>query len=145
VNELTLRYTAHWFIDNPQRGSAYRCILNNQRLDSSINKAATKAGIKLDRMVKMLAPLVNKPLFINPGSVVLHLSNNSIITLYDKVATDSNPATPNFTSTSSSDTGISLSENMLVYSPNSSRPVSPSALLAHSTLSNIITKVVSVA
>jgi len=157
VLSLTSRYSNHWHISNPSKGSGYRCILNNSnRLDPSIESAAIKSGIKLDKLYKMLKPLFNKQMFVNPGSVELYLSKDEILTLYQRIQPiESHPSTPTLNSIINNENSLislgsvenkELSSTIIIDSPQSaSRPLSPSALIAFDTLSSIISKVVSVA
>lgn len=44
---LLAHFRHHWHLDNPQLGSAYRCIRINHNMDPLVEKAADECGVKI--------------------------------------------------------------------------------------------------
>mmetsp|Transcript_7585 Transcript_7585/g.17400 ORF Transcript_7585/g.17400 Transcript_7585/m.17400 type:complete len:198 (+) Transcript_7585:58-651(+) len=64
IKILMARFEGHWYPDEPRRGHAFRCIVNEARCDSALTKAAEAAGIK-DAWLKF--PIAT--MWISPDSV----------------------------------------------------------------------------
>ena len=52
LNALTLHYKEHWFPDRPFKGSGYRCLRINHKMDPVITKAALTCGIGKKKKAK---------------------------------------------------------------------------------------------
>jgi len=66
-NEMFLRFEGHWYEDDSQRGSAYRSVSFDNRLDSVLSRAARTVGIKT--VEKLLSHTRYHIMFVNPGEV----------------------------------------------------------------------------
>jgi len=67
TQRLTERFQGHWYPDDPVRGSAYRSISYDTRMDAIFLAATEKAGI--DRIEDRLEHVRYYIMFINPGEV----------------------------------------------------------------------------
>lgn len=67
VNELTNRYTGHWYAQDQLRASGYRSISYDHRIDPTLVKTALACGI--ENIDEVLASLRGRIMFINPGQV----------------------------------------------------------------------------
>ena len=69
-------YTAHWYPDDVLRGSAYRAIVFDHRIDSLLRRAAEAIGILPSQLDKLLAHARHRVMLVNPGEVkLLHTSH----------------------------------------------------------------------
>lgn len=73
---LTQRYKNHWHVEQPQRGSAYRCIRNDRRLDPLISEAA--AAAHLTDVVCRLLPC-ELTLWVDPRDVSYRIGEDGSI------------------------------------------------------------------
>jgi len=66
--ELTKRYTGHWYEDEPLRGCGYRAISgpSSTKLDPVLQRVGIRVGLNLERM---LAHSRDKIAHVNPGNV----------------------------------------------------------------------------
>mmetsp|Transcript_64802 Transcript_64802/g.153199 ORF Transcript_64802/g.153199 Transcript_64802/m.153199 type:complete len:198 (-) Transcript_64802:89-682(-) len=64
VEGLTKKCQGHWYPENPRRGSAFRCITNDVRMDPALINAGIAAGLKQDDLHQRL-PLAT--VWVNPG------------------------------------------------------------------------------
>lgn len=79
---LVLHYSSHWYPDIPIKGSGYRCIRINGKIDPLILKAGKSVGISPNLMRKMLPQELT--LWIDPEEVAYRIGENgSICVLYD--------------------------------------------------------------
>nr|XP_020652525.1 protein BTG2 isoform X2 [Pogona vitticeps] len=51
---LTEHYKHHWFPEKPFKGSGYRCIRINHKMDPIISKAASQIGLSLQQLYQLL-------------------------------------------------------------------------------------------
>jgi len=65
---LLARYAGHWYEDDQLRGSAYRCISYDCRLDPVLIMAANAVGLQ-DNLENLLSSCRSTIMFINPGIV----------------------------------------------------------------------------
>jgi len=85
VEELTTQYTGHWYEKDPQRGSGYRSLSFDQRLDPLLVRAGKKAG--LQNLESSLADARCSIMFVNPGLVKVlteYLKSSPVTILYKK-------------------------------------------------------------
>lgn len=100
---LSKRYDGHWHPDQPERGSAFRCVsVQNGRLDPVLRDAAVMAGIKdIETMSRALPN--DFSIWVDPGEVAVRIGDAGRIFTLDPSSTaqwsDSN-------SDSSEDDGI---------------------------------------
>lgn len=79
---LVLRYRSHWYPDVPTKGSGYRCIRINGKMDPLIAQAGVSVGLTPNTLRKMLPPELT--LWIDPEEVAYRIGENgSICVLYD--------------------------------------------------------------
>lgn len=79
---LVLHYRSHWYPDVPIKGSGYRCIRINGKIDPLIAKAGISVGIPPNLLRKMLPTELT--LWIDPEEVAYRIGENgSICVLYD--------------------------------------------------------------
>lgn len=80
---LTSRYRDHWFPEKPNRGSGFRCIRINRKLDPIISQAATAVGLQ-PASLKDLFPF-ELTMWIDPEEVSYRIGENgSICVLYER-------------------------------------------------------------
>jgi len=66
IKLLTARYTNHWYPEDRRRGSGFRAVSYDQKIDAVILQAADNAGIKnIERLLETSRYIM----FINPGEV----------------------------------------------------------------------------
>lgn len=79
---LVLHFRSHWYPDIPTKGSGYRCIRINGKMDPLVEKAGSDAGLLPRTLRKMLPPELT--LWIDPAEVSYRIGENgSICVLYD--------------------------------------------------------------
>lgn len=79
---LVLHYRSHWYPDVPTKGSGYRCIRINGKIDPLIAQAGMQVGISPNVLRKMLPAELT--LWIDPEEVAYRIGENgSICVLYD--------------------------------------------------------------
>lgn len=79
---LVLRYRSHWYPDVPTKGSGYRCIRINGKMDPLIEQAGVAVGLPPRILRKMLPAELT--LWIDPEEVAYRIGENgSICVLYD--------------------------------------------------------------
>jgi hypothetical protein len=64
---LQSRYEGHWYVSDPLRGSAFRSISFDQRLDPLLTRTAKAAGI--ENIEILLSHVRYQVMFVNPGCV----------------------------------------------------------------------------
>lgn len=81
---LRRRYRDHWFPDRPNRGSGYRCIRINGKMDPVIAQAGANVGL-LPTVLYKLFP-TELTMWIDPAEVSYRIGENgSICVLYERV------------------------------------------------------------
>jgi len=79
---LRRRYQFHWFPENPYKGSGYRCIRINGKLDPAIAQAAEISGLSSNIVLRTFPRELT--LWIDPEEVSYRFGENgSISVLYD--------------------------------------------------------------
>lgn len=82
---LRVHYHHHWFPERPCKGSGYRCIRINHRMDPMIAKAAVACGINDSTLLRNVFPN-ELTMWIDPREVSYRIGENgSICVLYDEV------------------------------------------------------------
>lgn len=83
---LADHYRHHWFPEKPSKGSAYRCIRINHKMDPLIGQAADRIGLSSQEMFKLLPSELT--LWIDPYEVSYRIGEDgSICVLYEAVPT----------------------------------------------------------
>ncbi|XP_060758517.1 protein BTG2-like [Neoarius graeffei] len=70
-------YEHHWFPDAPFRGSGYRCIRINRRMDPLVGKAAYTSGLSMEQ-VRALLPC-ELTVWVDPYEVSYRIGENGSI------------------------------------------------------------------
>ncbi|XP_068132914.1 protein BTG1-like [Hyperolius riggenbachi] len=85
---LSDHYRHHWFPEKPSKGSAYRCIRINHKMDPLIGQAADRIGLSSREMFKLLPSELT--LWIDPYEVSYRIGEDgSICVLYEAVPSSS--------------------------------------------------------
>jgi len=66
---LTAHYATHWYPDDVLRGSGYRAIVYDHRIDTVLVTAAERIGLDRLQLERLLSSARWKILLVNPGSV----------------------------------------------------------------------------
>lgn len=83
---LAEHYKHHWFPEKPFKGSGYRCIRINHKMDPIISKAASQIGLSLPQLYQLLPSELT--LWVDPYEVSYRIGEDgSICVLYDATAT----------------------------------------------------------
>lgn len=99
---LVLHYRSHWYPEIPTKGSGYRCIRINGKIDPLIAQAGIAVGISPNRLRKMLPAELT--LWIDPEEVAYRIGENgSICVLYDSQSRASPSSDLDSTGSSASD------------------------------------------
>ncbi|NXX86770.1 BTG2 protein, partial [Urocolius indicus] len=79
---LTEHYKHHWFPEKPFKGSGYRCIRINHKMDPIISKTANQIGLSLSQLYQLLPSELT--LWVDPYEVSYRIGENgSICVLYE--------------------------------------------------------------
>ncbi|CAG2103921.1 unnamed protein product [Medioppia subpectinata] len=115
IDHLVALYVDHWFPDRPNKGSAYRCLRINHKMDPTLAAAGRLCGLN-DAVLRMLFPN-ELTLWIDPQEVSYRIGENgSICVIYEPLNTLSPSPTPShFTSSSSQSSSMASSPSS---SPN---------------------------
>lgn len=91
VDVLCLRYNDHWFPEKPLKGSAYRCIRVNGKLDPVIAEAANSSGLTKDDVHALFPSELT--LWIDPADVSYRIGENgSVCSLLNGVSASESSA-----------------------------------------------------
>ncbi|XP_008948151.1 PREDICTED: protein BTG1-like, partial [Merops nubicus] len=75
-------YQHHWFPLESSRGSGYRCIRINHKIDPLVGKAAEKVGLSYERLFQLLPSELT--LWVDPFEVSYRIGEDgSICVLYE--------------------------------------------------------------
>ncbi|XP_051978112.1 protein BTG1-like [Xyrauchen texanus] len=86
-------YQHHWFPNAPCRGSGYRCIRINHKMDPLIGKAACMIGITKERLFSLLPSELT--MWVDPYEVSYRIGEDgSICVLYESVPPSDTNQTP---------------------------------------------------
>ncbi|XP_010219514.1 PREDICTED: protein BTG2 [Tinamus guttatus] len=85
-SSLAEHYKHHWFPEKPFKGSGYRCIRINHKMDPIISKAASHIGLSLPQLYQLLPSELT--LWVDPYEVSYRIGEDgSICVLYEAAAT----------------------------------------------------------
>lgn len=88
---MLVRYKSHWYPDLPTKGSGYRCIRINGKMDPMIEQAGVAVGLQPRQLRKMLPQELT--MWIDPAEVAYRIGENgSICVLLDAVQSRSSPS-----------------------------------------------------
>ncbi|XP_060936355.1 protein BTG1 [Limanda limanda] len=109
---LSEQYKHHWFPDMPCKGSGYRCIRINHKMDPLVGQAAQRIGLTIQQLYSLLPTELT--LWVDPFEVSYRIGEDgSICVLYE-----STPVLPSIATNSSvgpmADSRISCKEELMV-------------------------------
>lgn len=79
---LTSHYKQHWFPERPCKGSGYRCVRLNHKMDPLIAKAGLAAGLSEDILKTTLPQELT--VWCDPGEVSFRIGENgSVCVIYE--------------------------------------------------------------
>ncbi|KAJ8373599.1 hypothetical protein SKAU_G00041790 [Synaphobranchus kaupii] len=85
---LTEQYKHHWFPDRPCKGSGYRCIRINHKMDPLVGRAGQRIGLSIQQLYGLLPSELT--MWVDPFEVSYRIGEDgSICVLYE-----SQPAAP---------------------------------------------------
>uniref|UniRef100_A0A1Q3FHP2 Putative anti-proliferation factor btg1/tob n=1 Tax=Culex tarsalis TaxID=7177 RepID=A0A1Q3FHP2_CULTA len=88
---LTRHFARHWYPDVPTKGSGFRCLRINGKMDPIIERAGHAAGLNTVALRKML-PL-ELTIWIDPDEVSYRIGENgTICVLYDQAQSRASPS-----------------------------------------------------
>ncbi|XP_003410287.1 protein BTG2 [Loxodonta africana] len=80
---LTEHYQHHWFPEKPSKGSGYRCIRINHKMDPIISKVASQIGLSQPQLHRLLPSELT--LWVDPYEVSYRIGEDgSICVLYEE-------------------------------------------------------------
>lgn len=83
LDVLRRRYVDHWFPDKPHKGSGYRCIRINGKLDPVVEQAAVHCGLSAVVIKTTFPPELT--IWVDPSEVSYRIGENgSICVLLDR-------------------------------------------------------------
>jgi len=108
-------YQKHWFPEKPFKGSAYRCLRINQKMDPMVARAAQKSGLH-EQLLRNILPK-ELTLWVDPKEVSYRIGENgSICVIYeDNDNSSGNSSLSSNSSVSSSPTNQFLSFENRIY------------------------------
>ncbi|KAM3925497.1 protein BTG1 [Leptodactylus fuscus] len=107
---LAEHYRHHWFPEKPSKGSAYRCIRINHKMDPLIGQAADRIGLSSQEMFKLLPSELT--LWIDPYEVSYRIGEDgSICVLYEAIPSGGSSQT---SSSSLVESRISCKDELLI-------------------------------
>jgi protein Tob/BTG len=127
---LRRRYRDHWFPDRPNRGSGYRCLRINGKMDPVIAQAGANVGL-LPTVLHHLFP-TELTMWIDPAEVSYRIGENgSICVLYERTEPDPEEIAPRPSSSSSSTSSSFSSSSSSVSSLSSASSPLPASHMSH--------------
>lgn len=104
-------YKHHWFPEKPCKGSGYRCIRINHKMDPLIGQAAQRIGLSSQELFRLLPSELT--LWVDPYEVSYRIGEDgSICVLYE--ASPAGGGTPNSANVQMVDSRISCKEELLL-------------------------------
>uniref|UniRef100_A0A8C1MFL3 Protein BTG1 n=2 Tax=Cyprinus carpio TaxID=7962 RepID=A0A8C1MFL3_CYPCA len=106
---LAEQYKHHWFPDRPNKGSGYRCIRINHKMDPLVGQAGQRIGLSIQQLYLLLPSELT--LWVDPFEVSYRIGEDgSICVLYEShPSTNGNPSVSPMV-----DSHISCKEELLV-------------------------------
>lgn len=112
---LAEQYKHHWFPDRPCKGSGYRCIRINHKMDPLVGQAGQRIGLTIQQLYLLLPSELT--LWVDPFEVSYRIGEDgSICVLYESQpsATTNNSTSTGTSNSSLVDSHISCKEELLV-------------------------------
>ncbi|EPY84070.1 protein BTG1 [Camelus ferus] len=111
IGFVTEHYKHHWFPEKPCKGSGYRCIRINHKMDPLIGQAAQRIGLSSQELFRLLPSELT--LWVDPYEVSYRIGEDgSICVLYE--ASPAGGSTQNSTNVQMVDSRISCKEELLL-------------------------------
>lgn len=108
---LVEHYKHHWFPEKPCKGSGYRCIRINHKMDPLVGQAAQQIGLSSQELFRLLPNELT--LWVDPYEVSYRIGEDgSICVLYE--ASPAGGSTQNSTNVQMVDSRISCKEELLL-------------------------------
>ncbi|XP_006005734.1 protein BTG1 [Latimeria chalumnae] len=83
---LAEHYKHHWFPEKPCKGSGYRCIRINHKMDPLVGQAAQQIGLSIQQLYRLLPSELT--LWVDPYEVSYRIGEDgSICVLYESMPT----------------------------------------------------------
>lgn len=118
IEALRRRYRDHWFPEKPFKGSGYRCIRINGKMDPVISQAGESCGLS-PQLIHSIFPS-ELTMWIDPREVSYRIGENgSICVLYEHKEGSSEPWQPNQHGKSRQQTSSTSSSSTTTPSSNS--------------------------
>ncbi|XP_062238916.1 protein BTG1 [Platichthys flesus] len=112
---LSEQYKHHWFPDRPCKGSGYRCIRINHKMDPLVGQAGQRIGLTIQQLYTLLPTELT--LWVDPFEVSYRIGEDgSICVLYESTP---GPMTMPMSMSTSSPSGNSASQGPMVDSRHS--------------------------
>uniref|UniRef100_A0AAV2IVC5 Protein BTG1 n=1 Tax=Knipowitschia caucasica TaxID=637954 RepID=A0AAV2IVC5_KNICA len=112
---LSEQYKHHWFPDRPCKGSGYRCIRINHKMDPLVGQAGQRIGLTIQQLYLLLPSELT--LWVDPFEVSYRIGEDgSICVLYESTPTPVGLAPSAISSTSGSpmvDSHISCKDELM--------------------------------
>lgn len=77
TTKLIQKFQGHWYEENPERGSAFRCI-HMDPIDPLLKDVAKETGHDINEMFKNV-DLRDMIIFINPGEICIKSISNNVV------------------------------------------------------------------
>ncbi|XP_048192182.1 protein BTG1-like [Perognathus longimembris pacificus] len=116
---LAEHYKHHWFPDVPYKGSGYRCIRINHKMDPLIGQAAQSIGLSSQELFRLLPSELT--LWVDPYEVSYRIGEDgSICVLYE--AAPAGEGAQNSSDMQTGDSRSSCKEELLLRRTSPSKP-----------------------
>ncbi|MBN3295259.1 protein BTG1 [Amia ocellicauda] len=107
------QYKHHWFPDRPCKGSGYRCIRINHKMDPLVGQAAQRIGLSIQQLYRLLPSELT--LWVDPFEVSYRIGEDgSICVLYESQPVVVSNQNPGGGSLGMMDSRISCKEELLL-------------------------------
>ena len=77
ISLLCLRYNEHWFPEKPMKGSGYRCIRLNHKIDPVILQAGQMCGLNSTSLMATFPPELT--IWVDPNDVSFRIGENGSV------------------------------------------------------------------
>ncbi|XP_039617737.1 protein BTG1 [Polypterus senegalus] len=110
---LAEQYKHHWFPEKPCKGSGYRCIRINHKMDPLVGQAAQRIGLSIEQLYRLLPSELT--LWVDPFEVSYRIGEDgSICVLYESQPGVANPQNATSNALQMMDSRISCKEELMI-------------------------------
>jgi len=95
INLLCVRYEEHWFPEKPMKGSGYRCIRLNHKIDPVILQAGQMCGLDSTFLMATFPPELT--IWVDPRDVSFRIGENGSVGVLFPSETKKEPVQPRYT------------------------------------------------